>query len=172
MVPLDAQLLDLRQCGLFPHASELILAPSSPLTLLNDTIELSGLLLRQMVHAACADVYVDRGYMLTISFQGRKVLLSVKAVVAGGGQRRWGEVAVDIHVLPEILQDLNYKDPPIILHRIVLSTHVNDLWSLGCILYHCLFGSPLFNLDCQQMNILIFFVYHSFHFFAVFMFLL
>ena len=34
-----------------------------------------------------------------------------------------------------------------------------DLWSLGCILYHRLFGYPLCNFDCQQINSLIFFIY-------------
>ena len=64
---------------------------------------------------------------------------------------------MDSHLLPEILRDLNYKDSPIILHRIVPSTHVNDLCSLGCILYHHLFGSPLCNFDCQKINSFIFF---------------
>ena len=68
-----------------------------------------------MIHAACADVYVKRGDMLTISFQGRKVFLSVKSVVARGVREDGGGVAVDIHFLPEILRDLNYKDPPTIL---------------------------------------------------------
>ena len=27
-----------------------------------------------------------------------------------------------------------------------------DIRSLGCILYHRLFGSPLCNFDCQQIN--------------------
>ena len=96
MVPLDARILDaLRRRGLCPHASELILAPSSPSTLLNDTIEGLGLLLCRMFHTACADVYVKRGDMLTISFRGRKVLLSVKAVVAGRVKEDGGGVSVD-----------------------------------------------------------------------------
>ena len=66
-------------------------------------------------------------------------------------------VAVDSHVLPDILRDLNYEDPPIILHMIVPSTHVDDLWSLGCILYRRLFGSPFSNFDCRQINSLILF---------------
>ena len=53
-----------------------------------------------MVHAACADVYVERGDMLTISFRGRKVLLPVKSVVAMGVKEEWGGVAVYSHVLP------------------------------------------------------------------------
>ena len=47
---------------------------------------------------------------------------------------------MESHVFPEILRDLDYKDLPIILHGIVPSTHVDDLWSLGFILYHRLFG--------------------------------
>ena len=34
-----------------------------------------------------------------------------------------------------------------------------DIWSLGCILYHRLFGSPLCNFDCQKINSLIYFLY-------------
>ena len=85
VVPIYAQILyALRRHGICPHASELILDPSSPSTLPNNTIEGSGLLLRRMVHAAIADIYVEHGDMLTISFRGRKVLMSVKSVVAGG----------------------------------------------------------------------------------------
>ena len=73
---------------------------------------------------------------LTIYFRGRKVFLSVKSVVAGGVREDRGGVAVDIHFLPEILRDMNYEYPPTILHSIIPSTHVNDLWYLGCILYH------------------------------------
>ena len=69
----------------------------------------------------------QRQVALTISFLGRKVLLSVKAVVAGRVKEDGGGVAVDSHVLPEILRDLNYEGPPIILHTIVPSTHVDDL---------------------------------------------
>ena len=48
-----------------------------------------------------------------------------------------------------------------------------DLWSLGCILYRRLFGSPLCNFDCQKINSLLsVFIYHCFHFFAMFMLLL
>ena len=84
MVPLDAWLLDaLLRRGLCPHASKLIISPSSPLTPPNNTIEGSGLFLCQMVHTAFADVYVKLWDMLTIYFRGRKVLLSVKSVVAG-----------------------------------------------------------------------------------------
>ena len=84
----------------------------------------------------------------------------MKSVVAGGFKEDGGGgVAVDSHVLPEILRDLNYKDATITLHRIVPSTHVDDIWSLGYILYHCLFGSPLSNFDCQKINILILFLY-------------
>ena len=105
----------------------------------------------------CADVYVEQGDMLKISFRGGEVLLSVKSVVAGGIKEYGVGVVVDIHFLPDIFQDLNYKDPPIILHRIVLLTHVNDIWSLGCIVYRCLFGYPLCSFDCQNINGLIFF---------------
>ena len=36
-----------------------------------------------------------------------------------------------------------------------------DLWSLGCILYHLLFGSTLCNVDSKQMNSLLsVFIYH------------
>ena len=46
------------------------------------------------------------------------------------------------------------------------------LWSLGCILYHRLFGSPLCNVDRKQINSLLsVFIYHFFHFFEMFMFL-
>ena len=34
-----------------------------------------------------------------------------------------------------------------------------DLWSLGCIIYHRLFGSQLCNFDCQQIISLILFLY-------------
>ena len=69
LVPLDVRLLDaLHRRSLCPNASELIVAPSYPSTLPNDTIEVLGLLLRRMVHAACSDVYVERGGMLTRSF--------------------------------------------------------------------------------------------------------
>ena len=160
MVPLNARILDtLRRRGLCPHASNLILAPSSALTLMNNTIKELGFLLCQMVHVACGDVYVERGDMLTISFRGRKVLLPVKSVVAMGVKEEWGGVAVDSNVLPKILQDFKYKDLPIILHIIVPTTHIDDLWSLGCILYHHIFGSPLCNFDFQKINSLILFLY-------------
>ena len=85
MVPLDARILyALRRLGLCPHSSELILAPSSPSNLLNATIEGLGLILYRMVHTACADVCVEQGDMLTISFRGKKVILPVKSVVDGG----------------------------------------------------------------------------------------
>ena len=32
-----------------------------------------------------------------------------------------------------------------------------DIWSLGCILYHRLFGSSIYNFDCQKINSLIYF---------------
>ena len=135
VVPLYARLLDaLRQSVLCPHASEMILAPSSPSTLADNRIEGSGLLLRRMVHAACADVYAEQGDMLIISFRGRKVLLLVNSVVSGGVKEDEGGVAVDSHVLPEILRDLNYKDSPIILHMIFPSTNIDNLWYLGCII--------------------------------------
>ena len=45
-----------------------------------------------------------------------------------------------------------------------------DCQSLECILYHLLFGSPLCNVDSQQINSLLsFYIYHCFHFFAMFM---
>ena len=48
-----------------------------------------------------------------------------------------------------------------------------DQWSLGCITYHLIFGSPLYNVDSQNNNgLLSVFLYHCFHFFAMFMFLL
>ena len=54
-----------------------------------------------------------------------------------GGVKEYGEgVEVYIHVLPEIVQDFNFEDSPIIFHRIVPSTHIDDISSLGCILYH------------------------------------
>ena len=85
MVPLDARILDaLRRRGLCPHASDLILVPLSPSTLMNNTIEGPGLLLRQIFHTACADVYAKRGDILTIYSRGREVLLLVNSVVAGG----------------------------------------------------------------------------------------
>ena len=84
----------------------------------------------------------------------------MKSVVAGGIKEDGGGVAVDSHVLPEILQDLNYEDPTIILHGIVPSTHVDDLWSLGFILYHRLFGSPLCNFDSQKIYSIILFLYN------------
>ena len=88
VVPLDTRILyALRQRGLCPHASELILVHSSPLTLPNNTVEGLGRILLWMVHAACADVYVERGDMLTISFRGRKVLLTMKSVVNGGSKK-------------------------------------------------------------------------------------
>ena len=34
-----------------------------------------------------------------------------------------------------------------------------DLWFLGCIIFHCLFGPPLCNFDCQQINSLLLFLY-------------
>ena len=50
---------------------------------------------------------------------------------------------------------------------------IYDIWSLRCIHYHILFGSPLFNVDSQQINgLLSVFTYHCFHFFAMFMLLL
>ena len=49
-----------------------------------------------------------------------------------------------------------------------LSTY--DISSLGCILYHLLFGYPLFNVDSQQISSLLsVFTYHCFHFFAMLM---
>ena len=45
-----------------------------------------------------------------------------------------------------------------------------DIWSLGRIIYHLLFGSPLFNVDSQQIYSLKYiFILHCFHFFAMFM---
>ena len=50
----------------------------------------------------------------------------------------------------------------------VLPTY--DIWYLVCILYHRLFGSPLCNVDSQQINSLMsVFIYHCFHLFAMFM---
>ena len=34
-----------------------------------------------------------------------------------------------------------------------------DIWSVGCIIYNRLFGPPLCNFDCQQINSLILFLY-------------
>ena len=65
-----------------------------------------------MVQAAYADVYIERGDTLKISFRGREVLLPVKSVVAGGDKEDEGGVEVDSHVLPEIFQDLNYEESP------------------------------------------------------------
>ena len=43
-----------------------------------------------------------------------------------------------------------------------------DIWSLGCILYRLLFGSPLCNFDSQQTNSLLsVFIYHCFHLFVI-----
>ena len=51
--------------------------------------------------------------------------------------------------------------------------HTDDVLFLGCIIYHLLFGSPLCNVDSQQINILLsVFIYHCFHFFAMFTILL
>ena len=86
-------------------------------------------------------------------------MLLAKSVVEGGVKEYGGGVTVESHVLLEILKYLNYGDTPIILHIIFPSTHVNDIWSLGCIIYHRLFGSPLCNFDCQQINSLILFLY-------------
>ena len=83
----------------------------------------------------------------------------MKSVVDGGVREDRGGVAVDIHFLPEILRDLNYEYPPTILHRIIPSTHVDEIWSLECIISHRIFGSPLCNFDCQQINSLILFLY-------------
>ena len=48
-----------------------------------------------------------------------------------------------------------------------------DLWSLKFIIYHLLFGSPLYNVDSQQINSLFYvFIYHFFHSFAIFILLL
>ena len=48
-----------------------------------------------------------------------------------------------------------------------------DLKSLGCIIYHLIFVSPIFNVDSQQINRLMFiFIYHCFYLFAIFMLLL
>ena len=53
------------------------------------------------------------------------------------------------------------------------TVEVGCLWSLGCILYYLLFGSPLFNVDSQQINSLLsVFIYHCFNFFAIIMLLL
>ena len=50
---------------------------------------------------------------------------------------------------------------------------VGYLWYLGCIIYCLIFGSTLSNVDGQKINSLLsVFIYHSFHFFAIFMFLL
>ena len=50
---------------------------------------------------------------------------------------------------------------------------VGYLWYLGCIIYHLLFGSPLCNVDSQQINSLLsIFLYNCFYFFAMFMLLL
>ena len=69
VVPLYARILDaLRRHSLCPHASELILMPSYPSTLPNNRIEGSGLLLLRMVHAACADIYIEQGDTLTTYF--------------------------------------------------------------------------------------------------------
>ena len=45
-----------------------------------------------------------------------------------------------------------------------------DIWSLGCIIYHLLFGYPLFKFDSQQINSLMsIFIHHCFHLLAMFM---
>ena len=93
----------------------------------------------------------------------------VKSVVAGGLNQDEGWMEVASHILPEILQEFNYEDPPKIIHRIVPSTHIDDLWSLEFILYHRLFGYQLCNFYCQKINSLIFFIYHCLNLFAMFM---
>ena len=50
---------------------------------------------------------MEQGDMLTISFRGRKVLLLLKSVVARGVKEYGGGVAVNSHIKPEILRDLN-----------------------------------------------------------------
>ena len=67
-----------------------------------------------MVHAAFADIYVEHGDMLTISFRGRKVLMSVKSVVAGGGQIIWGrggggQSCLDRYIARLVLQGLAHN---------------------------------------------------------------
>ena len=76
-------------------------------------------------------------------------------MVAGGVKQDKGWMAVSSHILPEILLEFNYEDPPKIIHRIVPSTHVDDLWSLEFILYHRLFGYQLCIFNCQKNNSLI-----------------
>ena len=48
-----------------------------------------------------------------------------------------------------------------------------DIWYMGCIIYHPLFGSPLCNVDIKQNNSLMSVcIYHCSHLFAMFVFLL
>ena len=50
---------------------------------------------------------------------------------------------------------------------------VGYLWYLGCIIYQLLFGSPLCNVDSQQIiRLLYVLIYHCFHLFAMCMLLL
>ena len=63
-----------------------------------------------------------------------------------------------------------------VVFRVAINNFTADvgyLLSMGCILYHLLFGSPNFHVDSLQINSLLsVFIYHCFHIFAMFTLLL
>ena len=75
----------------------------------------------------------QRQAALTISFRGRKVLLSVKSVVSGGGQRRWGRGGGGQSIDPSIHRSFDRSIHPLIhpfIHPFIHSSIIQSIYPL------------------------------------------
>ena len=92
-------------------------------------------------------------------------LLHLQAVfIVAGKIPLWtqGSITQTCHHLGMICTNIVMNPTESITNRVTanfsgLPTY--DIWSLGCIIFRCLFGPPLCNFDCQQINSLQLFLY-------------